>query len=205
MRAEHASKRSCIQFSLRALLALLTLAGVWMGLFVRDAARQRRAVAAIEKLGGSVFYSGECGLDGNPLFGRHEPLPVTSAIRNFLCAHFGVDYLDSVVYVGLNGRKICDADLAKLAPLDHLQTLDLDYTAVTDNGLRHLERFTHLRRLYVSNTSVTKEGIARLRRALPRTSIQDSVDFDELSRMIESTVTSSSVWQGADHGDPKRD
>lgn len=44
------------QFSLRTTLVALTALGVWLGIAVAPAQRQRRAVEAIQALGGSVRY-----------------------------------------------------------------------------------------------------------------------------------------------------
>ena len=53
------SRRRWLQFSIRTLLVLVTLLCVALSLWIVPAERQRRAVEAIEKLGGIVFYVGE--------------------------------------------------------------------------------------------------------------------------------------------------
>jgi hypothetical protein len=47
------------QFSLRAAFVILTALGIWLGIAVSPAQQQRRAVKAIEALGGSVAYDWE--------------------------------------------------------------------------------------------------------------------------------------------------
>ena len=49
-------KRRWAQFSLATLLAVVTVLCVGLSLVIAPAERQRRAVAAIEALGGSVEY-----------------------------------------------------------------------------------------------------------------------------------------------------
>lgn len=51
--------RRHFQFSLRAAFVILTALGIWFGIAVSPAQQQRRAVKAIEALGGSVAYDWE--------------------------------------------------------------------------------------------------------------------------------------------------
>jgi hypothetical protein len=147
------TRRRLLRFSLRTLLAVLTAAGVWLGIIVHEAAEQRRAVAAIEQLGGVVSYDRECDADGNPN-GPFISVSRRSAIGDFLRTYVGVDYFDSVAYVGLNGQKIDDADLAQLVPLRRVARIDLADTAVTDAGLEYFESFKYLHLLDVSGTKL---------------------------------------------------
>ena len=57
-----------------------------------------------------------------------------------------------------------DADLAKVARLPHLQSINLAYTRITDQGLEHLAPLEHVKvlKLYYAE-SVTDEGIAHLK------------------------------------------
>ena len=49
-------RRRWFQFSLRTLFVLLTVLCVWLAVTVERVRKQREAVAAIEAVGGSVFY-----------------------------------------------------------------------------------------------------------------------------------------------------
>ena len=49
-------RRRWFQFSLRTLMVLVTVLCVWLGLVSERARKQREAVAAIEALGGWVWY-----------------------------------------------------------------------------------------------------------------------------------------------------
>ena len=53
------SRRRWFQFSIRTVLVVVTVLCVALSLWVVPAERQRRAVEAIEKRGGIVFYVGE--------------------------------------------------------------------------------------------------------------------------------------------------
>src|SRR5687768_4691171 len=49
-----------------------------------------------------------------------------------------------VITVRLPGSDVTDEDLQKLAPLQHLRTLDLQFTHVTEEGLKELVVFKNL-------------------------------------------------------------
>jgi Leucine-rich repeat (LRR) protein len=150
-------KRRWLQISLRAVLVLVTLLCVGLSLWVGPAERQRRAVAAIDKFGGSVRY-GELAAG--------ERFPVT-----FLRRWLSPDYFDEVEEVDLTGTQVTDAGLAHLQGLTGLQGLWLINTQVTDAGLAHLQGLTGLQVLSLDNTQVTDAGLAKLRQALPKCAI----------------------------------
>lgn len=72
------TRRRWLQFSLRALLVLLTVISVWLGVVVRRAREQREAVNAIEALGGSVRY------DWQPDFVRAEGMGAGGADQTYV-------------------------------------------------------------------------------------------------------------------------
>lgn len=53
------TKRRWLQFGLRSLLGLVAVAAIALAVIVVPAERQRWAVAALRRLGGSVFYEGD--------------------------------------------------------------------------------------------------------------------------------------------------
>jgi len=60
-----------LQFSLRGFFVALTALGVWLGVAVQQAREQRKAVNAIEALGGAVVYDWEfhsSGRNGNRMW-----------------------------------------------------------------------------------------------------------------------------------------
>lgn len=50
-----------LQFSLRTFLIAVTVFGAWLGQCIHRAEKQKRAVAAVQKLGGKVFYAHQAG------------------------------------------------------------------------------------------------------------------------------------------------
>ncbi len=128
-------KRRWAQFSLATMFVIVTVLCVGLSLVVAPAERQRRAVAAIEALGGSVEYV-ELDPDAS------EPFP-----RPFLRRWFPRDYFDDVREVYLRPTQDPDAGLAHLQGLTRLQKLYLGGTQVTDAGLAHMQGLTQMKEL----------------------------------------------------------
>jgi hypothetical protein len=59
-------------------------------------------------------------------------------------------------------QKLKDADLALLAGLPQLKSVNLTDTAISDEGLRHLAGLTGLTDLYLGGTKVTDKGMTHL-------------------------------------------
>ncbi|HVX15338.1 MAG TPA: hypothetical protein VHC22_29380 [Pirellulales bacterium] len=164
------------QFSLRLMLAVVTVLCITLTVWVIPSQRQRQAVNAIRADGGEVFY----------------------VSRTFLTRWLPQDYVDDVELVllrrtrvtgdtlarlkslprlhilWLDGALITDAELVHLEGLTDLKQLSLEYTPITDAGLAHVHALTNLQRLWLFDSKVTDEGIARLRKALPNCKISSS-------------------------------
>src|SRR6188508_1282276 len=71
---------------------------------------------------------------------------------------------DKKAYVGVNlfGAKIGDADLANVAGIKTLRTLDLSGTPIGDAGLAHAKGLTGLETLDLRHTRVSDAGLANL-------------------------------------------
>jgi len=91
------------------------------------AERQRRAVAAIEALGGSVLY-------------MHQQATNESSPIAFLRRWLPADYLDEVEQVYLVTNHVTDAGLAHLQGLTSLRELRLRGTQVTNAGVAKLRQ-----------------------------------------------------------------
>jgi Leucine-rich repeat (LRR) protein len=134
------------QFSLRSLLALITLFAIWFGWATNEAHKQRTAVAWITEWGGTALYDYEFDQNGFRL-GRHDvDLPGPRWLRELL----GRDFFGNVVQVELPRRRV--DDLSPLSPLDHLNALDLSETQATE--LTALAELEGLEYLNVSNTQI---------------------------------------------------
>jgi len=144
--------RRWAQFSLATLLLVVTVLCVVLSLVVVPAERQRRAVAAIEALGGVVGYEESDQ--------SNETLP-----RLFRC-WLPRDYFDQVRSV-LLPNTVTDAGLAHLHGLTGLERLWLNSTQITDAGLAQIHGLTGLKWISFSGIQVTDAGRAKLRQALP--------------------------------------
>jgi hypothetical protein len=156
-------KRRWAQFSLATMFVVLTVLCVGLALVVVPAERQRRAVAAIEAVGGRVGY-----------FGLDQKASVAFP-RPFLRRWLSRDYFDEVEWVDLAGTKVTDTELAVVQVLTGLVGLTLDGTQVTDAGLSRLDGLKGLKKLWLFRnefTQVSDAGLAQLRQRLPNCRIQ---------------------------------
>ncbi|HJT36679.1 MAG TPA: hypothetical protein VJ783_31945 [Pirellulales bacterium] len=170
------------QFSLRALLALMTavaLALTWVFQPIFQLRRQRQIADAFSKRGVWILY------DYDPRLSKGHP-PGPAWARSL----YGDDLFINPVAVTWHGEPPSDDDLRLLAQLTHLrrlslaglavddpylhklsqleslEELDLHATAITDRGLEQLPIFPNMKRIYLAKTDTTEDGITKLRRRL---------------------------------------
>jgi hypothetical protein len=118
---------------------------------------ERQAVAAIERLDGSVYR--DLGTPGEPTFIVTFHRPVSNAELKLLEA---LPVLKSLSVTG-----ITNDDLAYLSTLKRLEQLSIQNSPITDADLKLFMGRLNLRRVYLSNTKVTSAGTARLKEGLP--------------------------------------
>jgi hypothetical protein len=137
---------------------------VLLGIEVTRAARTRRAIDAVQRLGGTACRSDVCFDDGIP-HGALTPVNPPGWPTRYAKA-LGVDWFFHVVHVDFRGNytgnPIADADLAILAEFPELLDLDLFGTGIGDEGLTHVAKLGKLRRLDLRRTRVTDAGLRRL-------------------------------------------
>ena len=176
----------------RMILVLLVGGGFgWTVQTVRSARVQREAVAAIERVGGYVFY--DCDRDPNRFVTvrrptHHKGMPKPQNMPGLKPSfRVGIDYFHNVVEIVLPGflsddelaligrcpqvekvwhagpsHGITDAGLAHVDGLASLKELDLSYSGITDAGLVHLKGMNSLEQLDLSRTRVTDDGLVHL-------------------------------------------
>ena len=156
--------RRWLQFSLRSMLALTTLASIglgWMAYERQKGQREREAVAALQALGAYVIEdeirefppAAVRRFLGNNTCFRLVDFYATNPTDNDL-RHFRA--LRHVYGLRLTETKITDAGLAHLAGLKELEYLDVYGTDVSHGGLKQLADLKALKTLDLSRTRVEK-------------------------------------------------
>jgi hypothetical protein len=151
------------QFRLATLLLLITVFGVWLGIRVNRANRQRAAVAAITGRKGLVKYDYQRDLD--PKTAEPQP-PGPKWLRAligdaYFCdvasVDFATDYWGRRKELGLS--KVDDEGLACLELIPQVTVLELgNNRAITDAGLVHLKSLKNLRSVYLYRSRVVGPG-----------------------------------------------
>ena len=157
-------------------------------------ADEKSALAAIEKLGGSVrgvaldtdALEIDFHLQGDSL--TDEGLVHLAGFKKLINLHLGgtqvtdagmaqLKRLSSLRRLHLEKTEVGDAGLVHLKGLADLEYLNLYATKVTDDGLEHLKGLKKLRRLYLWQSKVTEEGAEKLRKALPDLEVNTGADL----------------------------
>jgi hypothetical protein len=153
------SKPRWYQFSLRSLFILtflVAIASSWFAVKMGQATKQKEAVEALVKLGGTVYYDYEVSSSGLSLVGTETTASVW--LRKML----GNDFFGNAISFCNPPPKLTDVDLKYLARLKQLKHLDLQGTQVTDSGLEQLKGLSQLLQLNVKGTKVTDAGLEHI-------------------------------------------
>ena len=121
------------QYKLSSLFILMTLVALAFSWYTNEmfkATERRRAIAEIEKLGGSLSY-----YDASDPKALGEPLRWFSWLRKL----HGDEHLGNAVVVELYGTQITDAVLVHLKGLTKLEWLWVRETRITDEGIKKLQ------------------------------------------------------------------
>jgi hypothetical protein len=160
MPAEAASRpwRRSLRFSVRGLIVLVLVIGLWLGWLVRSARRQREAIAAIRNVRGQVRY------DWQWKNGRAIPRAKPWAPK-WLVDGLGADYVGHVTMVSMPG--VFDDELVAIGRLSQLRDLYIaPSSAVTDRGLAHLKDLHNLVQLDLRGSQISDAGLAHLKRLI---------------------------------------
>jgi hypothetical protein len=155
------------QFRLRTLLIVVTVLSLYLGWLVHRAKEQCATVAAIQDLGGWIYYDFQIVND------RYDP-NASSWAPEWLRRHLGIDFFHDVVQVNmvynedgpqrLDNAITTDASAKFIARLPRVELLGLKEGQATDSALRELSNLRRLHQLYMWDAAqVTDAGIAELR------------------------------------------
>jgi Leucine Rich repeat len=168
-----ANRRRWLRFSLRTLLVVMTVLCVWLGFKVNAARRQKEAVEAIIKAGGTVTFGYQCvPVRGNPDALALDPNALPNAPA-WLRTCLGDDFFRTADEVILNGRAISDEDLAQTMNLPGIWYLFLtdvkvvrvdsdNQRLIQDADLVGLGQLGELRRLALGKADINGFGLASL-------------------------------------------
>lgn len=155
------AKRRWLSFSLRGALILLTALCIWLAILATRARQQELAIRKIMELRGVLRFDYQQQDRSAP----DKPRP-----PEWLQKAVGEEYFRKVVSVDFaygGGAKVTDDDLALLAGLPDLTTIELgNNKTVTDAGLKHLAGLRKLRTLYLYRNTFTGDGLRHLPRDL---------------------------------------
>lgn len=167
-----------LQFSLRSLVVVVLLSGLFLGRYgIRrlEMAREREAIAELQRYGADVqFHEGRAvgvsfsgagfHADAIAAMGRLPRLQRLVFIDTALddAALKRISALEGLQQLLVLHADITDDGLRHLAHLRNLRTLRLDQTQVTDEGLRHVSRLPYLERLDLAGARITDAGLAPL-------------------------------------------
>ena len=203
-------RRRFQQYSLWTLLVALTVFGVWLGVVVHQANEQRKVVAWVREMGGSVEYDYQFDEDGFRIDDAKPSGP------KWLAPLMGIDCFQEVSRVNLHNMQVSDvtplaglihleqlalsgsqfSDLTPLAELKNLEWLELDGTQVSD--LTHLAKLTRLEMLDLTNTQVRDlTPLAKLTSLdtlwLNSTQVRDLTPLAELKNLEWLSLANSQV------------
>ena len=174
-----------LKISLRVLMLLVLVFGVWLGSQVNKAHEQRAAVAAVKKFGGWVHYDWEFVKGpvtvppGNflwtPPWGKLTPGRSPWA-PDWVRRGLGDEYFQEIAHVSLfvdiqkgeghaGPLNIGPADhvFAKLTGQTGIKTLQIGGQQATDDGLRYVGEMTGLEELIIwPARSISDAGVAHL-------------------------------------------
>jgi hypothetical protein len=175
-----AINRRWLQFSLRGLLAALTITAIALGACVRSVARQKQAMSVIREAGGMVIYDwmetalrtmSSAAQPAEPKWLRkllgedyfHRPVWIqfwgSAKSDRWVDA---VNDLPSVKYLLLAQGDVTDEILSRISRLPKLEELHLSGSAITDRGFRQLHKFPRLRWLTADGTQISDRAVNEL-------------------------------------------
>jgi hypothetical protein len=129
-------QRRWFRFSLRTLLILLSIFGIWLGVRVNRARQQEHAVELIQRAGGEVIY--DFGLSG-----QIDP-PGPKWLHNLIGDHYFVNVKRVSFGFSRQMRRgdsnVSDESIMVVTELPYIEELRILDTGVTTKGLAHVGR-----------------------------------------------------------------
>jgi hypothetical protein len=132
-------RRPRLRFTLRLLLAAVTVTCVWLAIHTQRARQQQQVVQHIQAKWGSVTYDYDHGLAAKT--GEGSPVP------RWLLSRLGKDFFHSVTAAHVRG----EVNLAEVAKLSSLEDLTIWKEDLTDADMEHVTRLCNLLSLVIQS------------------------------------------------------
>lgn len=150
------SKKHWSQFRLRSLLISITAVCVLLAFVLSRAREQQKAVHAIEKVYGRVYYDYQITNNGN------IDSSAVSWLPQWLSRSLAKHVFHSVVFVDLDCEPVTDATLAEVIKLRHVEILHISNASITNDGLRDLKVLPQLRVVTLYTAGISDGAVAYL-------------------------------------------
>lgn len=144
------------RFSLATMFVAVTVLCVVLAVIARRAEQERRAVALIEKRGGTIVYDFQYQPTGLHDYDATPPCP--KWVENLI----GIHYFARVAVVSLYRSDVRDDDLIEVGNLSGLRELLLEGCPVTNSGLKHLQNLKRLEVFHSHGSKIDDDGLKYL-------------------------------------------
>jgi Leucine Rich repeat len=170
--------RTLLQFRLGTLLLAVTVFGIWLGVQVNRANRQKRAIAEIAAARGVIHFDYQRDAKGQRIPDAEPGGPKwlrkligDDYFRKVITVSFATEFYGRRKQLGLS--KVDDDGLRCFESLPDVETIELGHNrAVTDDGLVHLRNLKKLQVLYLYDCNITGTGLKHFVR-LPNLHVLD--------------------------------
>jgi hypothetical protein len=161
-------RRRRFRYSLRTLLIVVTLIGVWLAVELNRIREKTHAISMLKAWGAGITYDYEWSASG-AYIPNAQP-PGLQWLKRLLGSHYRSNVVKVELFVerGMTPEKLNDENAHLLSALTEVDWLMLMDTNIGDAGLKHLKGLKKLGRLDLEGTRVTSEGVHELCDALPK-------------------------------------
>ena len=150
-------RRRWFRFRLRTLLIVMTLFAVWCGNASYKAQRQKRALAALEKLDLRIHFDYQKQDAGGYSYKRQLPSP------EWLSRLIGEDYFRDVVEVSTAfGGPISSEGMVHLAELPNIESLSLIDSKISDASFQYVQGLSEITTLILRDNEISDAGLSHL-------------------------------------------
>lgn len=167
------------RFRLRTFFLIVTILCLVIGCWNAKWRARQAQLEFIQKLDGyavSQVYCDSEGMHGFP----YTQTGLFNRIKNDIGAPFS-----EIVHVDLRSAQLSPDDLERLSKLDQIIYINLSHTNISDQEMSYLATFKALRFVDLSSSKVTRKGVEDLKRLNPEITIEEDIEYTELSKLFD--------------------